>query len=40
VERRISRLCDAKARVVRVDAPELAYDIDLPENIDYLQSAQ
>jgi len=40
VERRISRLCDAKARVVRVDAPELAYDIDLPENLDYLQSAQ
>jgi len=40
VERRVSRLCDAEARVVRVDAPELAYDIDLPENIDYLEAAR
>lgn len=40
VERRITQLCDAEARIVRVDAPELAYDIDLPENIDYLEAAR
>lgn len=40
VDRRISRLCDAQARIVRVDAPELAYDIDLPENVDYLETAR
>jgi GTP:adenosylcobinamide-phosphate guanylyltransferase len=37
VEGRVSRICDAKARVVRVDAPELAYDVDCWENIDFLE---
>lgn len=37
VEGRVSRVCDAKARVVRVDAPELAYDVDCWENIDFLE---
>ncbi len=37
VEARASRLCDAQVRAVFVDAPELAYDIDCPENLDYLE---
>ena len=37
IEGRVSRLCDAKARVIRVDAPELAYDVDCWENIDFLE---
>jgi GTP:adenosylcobinamide-phosphate guanylyltransferase len=37
LERRISRLCDAQVRAVRVDAPELAYDADCCENIDYIE---
>ena len=37
VESRVSRICDAQARVVRVDAPELAYDVDCWENIDFLE---
>jgi GTP:adenosylcobinamide-phosphate guanylyltransferase len=37
VESRVSRICDAQARAVRVDAPELAYDVDCWENIDFLE---
>lgn len=37
LEARISKLCDARVRAVFVDAPELAYDIDCPENLDYLE---
>ncbi len=37
LESRVSRLCDAHARAVRVDAPELAYDIDCWENIEFLE---
>jgi len=37
VEARVSALCDAVARAVFVDAPELAYDIDSPENLAYLE---
>jgi hypothetical protein len=37
LERRLSRLCDAQVRAVPIDAPELAYDIDCAENIDYIE---
>jgi len=37
VEARASRLCDAQMRAVFVDAPELAYDVDIPENLEYLE---
>jgi hypothetical protein len=37
LEARLSRLCDAQVRAVFVDAPELAYDIDRPENLEYLE---
>jgi len=37
VEARISKLCDAQVRAVFVGAPELAYDVDVPENLEYLE---
>jgi|GEM_PF-2253793 len=38
LEARASKLCDAQVRAVFVDAPELAYDVDAPENLEYLES--
>ncbi len=37
LEGRLSRLCDAQVRAIYVDAPEVAYDIDRPENLEYLE---